>query len=119
METKGEMARQYIAEVVFIYEGISAISDVLRIQKDKEGKVFRSSGNIEVWWLGRVEDIAGRWKKDENMKDKEEMAKKAAHAHMESTEQHRVPIAQQCQEHVFVMKQKGALGFLKKRIRSV
>lgn len=53
------------------------------------------------------------------MKDKEEMAKKAAHAHMESTEQHRVPIAQQCQEHVFVMKQKGALGFLKKRIRSV
>lgn len=28
------------------------------------------------------------------MKDKEEMAKKAAHAHMESTEQRRVPIAQ-------------------------
>lgn len=36
METEGEMARQCIAEVVFIYEGISAISDVLRMHKDKE-----------------------------------------------------------------------------------
>lgn len=45
METEGEMARQYIAKVVFIYEGISAISDVLRMHKDRK--------SVQEFWQHR------------------------------------------------------------------
>lgn len=49
METEGKRPeREFKAGVDFISEGVSATSDVLRTQKNKEGKEFRGSGNTKA-----------------------------------------------------------------------
>lgn len=68
----------------------SAVSDVLRLQNIRKEKLSVLAILPSDEW-GESKARLGGWERKENVQDKEEVGKRAAHEHTRSTEQCTVP----------------------------